>query len=156
MTTNNTSTQNEYYNLWLTGACYVTDIRLVTSRGSAYLSLTLKGLKGRKDQNDTLYIRSANVVGQQAKDMARKLYELWIQTPEQEKRPDENFVRSRLNIFARFCLGDLEPSVFKGRDGEPRWSLQGRLLKLTSVHIDGQRMFEELDEPMSSSNADAA
>jgi hypothetical protein len=134
---------NDYNNLWLEGCCFVNEIREVPGR-QPYITLSISALKGKKADRESLYIRSANVTGSQAKQMVDALYALWLQSQEPGKK------NAPFNVFARFRLGDLAVSTYpKTLDGgkiEHRASMQGRLLKLTHVHIDGKRMFEDLDE----------
>ena len=135
------TTSFDYNDAHMTGACYINNIRIVETRGGkSYLSLSLSVLQGRKDNPEYLRIRSANATGSQAKAMTEKLHALWLLLPDKEVPEGQKYAPSKAKIFARFKIGDLQATAFMGSDGEPKPSLQARLLKLTHIYIDGERL----------------
>ncbi|WP_392562273.1 STY4534 family ICE replication protein [Orbus sturtevantii] len=131
----NTSTTKQFFDLHIKGIGYVNRIREVTvKKGQPYLSCTIAALRGNSEDVEYTYFE-CNVTGEKAKD----LMERCIEASDLKKK-----------ILISFCLGDLYSETFtysKGaKQGQTGVSLKARLLKVTSIKIDGELKYSDKEQ----------
>ncbi|WP_392560312.1 STY4534 family ICE replication protein [Orbus mooreae] len=132
--TNNTTTK-QFFDLHITGLGYVNRIREVqVKKGNPYLSCSIAALRGNSEDAEYTYFE-CNVTGEKAKHLIAKC----IEASDLKKK-----------ILISFCLGDLYSETFtytKGdKQGQTGVSLKARLLKVSSIRIDGELKYSEKDE----------
>jgi len=131
----NTSTTKQFFDLHIKGIGYVNRIREVqVKKGNPYLSCTIAALRGNSEDAEYTYFE-CNVTGEKAKDLM-------------ERCIDASNLKKK--ILISFCLGDLYSETFtysKGdKQGQTGVSLKARLLKITSIKIDGELKYSDKDE----------
>lgn len=134
--TNNAKTE-QFFDLHIKGIGYVKRIREVqVKKGQPYLACTIAALRGNNEDAEYTYFE-CNVVGEKAKNLIARCMEA-----------------SNLNkkILITFCLGDLYPETFiysKGdKQGQTGVTLKTRLLKISSIKIDGELRYSEKEESL--------
>jgi len=125
------SERPEFFNLFTTGVAYVNRAREVAlENGNPYLACSLAALNGPKQKVKYRYI-DCSVVGDKAQELIRK-YMAIIK--------DEN-----RKVLCGFKIGDLWVDTFifqKGpKQGQPGFSLKGRLLVLEWIKVDGEYVY---------------
>ncbi|WP_392564319.1 STY4534 family ICE replication protein [Orbus wheelerorum] len=131
----NTSTTKQFFDLHIKGIGYVNRIREVqVKKGNPYLSCTIAALRGNSEDAEYTYFE-CNVTGEKAKDLIARC----VEASDLKKK-----------ILISFCLGDLYSETFtygKGaKQGQTGVSLKARLLKVTSIKIDGELKYSEQEE----------
>lgn len=131
---NNTATK-QFFDLHIKGIGYVNRIREVqVKKGHPYLSCTIAALRGNSEDVEYTYFE-CNLTGEKAKHLISKC----IEASDLGKK-----------ILITFCLGDLYPETFtytKGdKQGQTGVSLKARLLKVSSIKIDGELKYSEKEE----------
>lgn len=131
---NNTTTK-QFFDLHITGIGYVNRIREVQiKKGRPYLSCTIAALRGNCENVDYTYFE-CNVTGEKAKDLIARC----TQASNLKKK-----------ILINFCLGDLYSETFTYKKGDKQGQtgvcLKARLLKVSSIKIDGELKYSEKDE----------
>jgi len=131
----NTSTTKQFFDLHINGIGYVNRIREVqVKKGQPYLSCTIAALRGNSESVEYTYFE-CNVTGTKAKNLM-------------ERCIDASNLKKK--ILISFCLGDLYAETFtysKGdKQGQTGVSLKARLLKITSIKIDGELKYSDKDE----------
>jgi len=131
----NTSTTKQFFDLHIKGIGYVNRIREVqVKKGNPYLSCTIAALRGNSEDAEYTYFE-CNVTGEKAKDLIARCI-------------DASNLKKK--ILISFCLGDLYSETFtysKGdKQGQTGVSLKARLLKITSIKIDGELKYSDKDE----------
>ena len=132
------STDNQFFDLHVTGVGYVNRIRKVTpKRGNPFWACDISALNG--PANDVEYRRfDCRVSGADAEKLVKKFAA--TVADRQEKGGNEP------KILIGFKLGDLYPDLFtrtRGeRAGETAVSLKARLLFVNWAKVDGDKVFE--------------
>ncbi|WIX33227.1 STY4534 family ICE replication protein [Salinicola sp. JS01] len=132
------STDNQFFDLHVTGVGYVNRIRKVTpKRGNPFWACDISALNGPAD--DVEYRRfDCRVSGAEAEKLVKKFAA--TVADRQEKGANEP------KILVGFKLGDLYPDLFtrtKGeRAGETAVSLKARLLFINWAKVDGDKVYE--------------
>lgn len=132
------STDNQFFDLHITGVGYVNRIRKITpKRGDAFWACDISALNG--PANDVEYRRfDCRVSGVEAEKLVKK----FAATVADRKEKGANEPK----ILIGFKLGDLYPDLFtrtKGdRAGETAVSLKARLLFVNWAKVDGDKVYE--------------
>ncbi|OHZ00157.1 STY4534 family ICE replication protein [Salinicola sp. MIT1003] len=132
------STDNQFFDLHITGVGYVNRIRKITpKRGDAFWACDISALNG--PANDVEYRRfDCRVSGAEAEKLVKK----FAATVADRKEKGANEPK----ILIGFKLGDLYPDLFtrtKGdRAGETAVSLKARLLFVNWAKVDGDKVYE--------------
>ncbi|MCS2611055.1 STY4534 family ICE replication protein [Halomonas dongshanensis] len=132
------STDNQFFDLHITGVGYVNRIRKVTpKRGDAFWACDISALNG--PANEVEYRRfDCRVSGAEAERLVKK----FAATVVDRKAKGVNEPK----ILIGFKLGDLYPDLFtrtKGdRAGETAVSLKARLLFINWAKVDGDKVYE--------------
>lgn len=132
------STDNQFFDLHVTGVGYVNRIRKVTpKRGNPFWACDISALNGPAD--DVEYRRfDCRVSGADAEKLVKK----FAATVADRKEKGANEPK----ILIGFKLGDLYPDLFtrtKGeRAGETAVSLKARLLFVNWAKVDGDKVYE--------------
>ncbi|WP_342595600.1 STY4534 family ICE replication protein [Salinicola lusitanus] len=132
------STDNQFFDLHITGVGYVNRIRKITpKRGEAFWACDISALNG--PANDVEYRRfDCRVSGAEAEKLVKK----FAATVADRKEKGTNEPK----ILIGFKLGDLYPDLFtrtKGdRAGETAVSLKARLLFVNWAKVEGDKVYE--------------
>ncbi len=161
----NSGNEKKYFDIITTGLGYINDVRIVDpknfgGKGAPYLAVRIVALHG--EVNQVNYIGyNANVVGSAAIDIIQQEILPALQTAEKNGRE----VRD-VKVIASFSVGDAEPKLFhytkdyangKKKKGDIGVTMQGRLLAIKHLKIDGQEIDLSVynDDDTSSNNDDA-
>ena len=138
---NTTDNKPTYFNLNIKGVGYLNNSRLVEPKNGSqsfepYLALDVVAVHGNSENTSTVRF-SCRVVGSKAIELVKQ-YQSDIEDREK-------------SVWASFTLGDLKPETFvygakSERAGETGISLSSRLLSISSITIDGERVFSAKDE----------
>jgi hypothetical protein len=132
------STDNQFFDLHITGVGYVNRIRKITpKRGDAFWACDISALNG--PANDVEYRRfDCRVSGAEAEKLVKK----FAATVADRKEKGANEPK----ILIGFKLGDLYPDLFTrtrgDRAGETAVSLKARLLFVNWAKVDGDKVYE--------------
>lgn len=132
------STDNQFFDLHITGVGYVNRIRKITpKRGDAFWACDVSALNG--PANDVEYRRfDCRVSGAEAEKLVKK----FAATVADRKEKGANEPK----ILIGFKLGDLYPDLFTrtrgDRAGETAVSLKARLLFVNWAKVDGDKVYE--------------
>ncbi|REC93345.1 STY4534 family ICE replication protein [Kushneria indalinina] len=146
------STDNQFFDLHVTGVGYVNRIRKVTpKRGEAFWACDISALNG--PANDVEYRRfDCRVSGADAERLVKK----FAATVSDRK----NRGVAEPKILIGFKLGDLYPDLYtktRGeKAGETAVSLKARLLFINWAKVDGDKVYETPRRDETPSTADDA
>ncbi|OCG17582.1 MULTISPECIES: STY4534 family ICE replication protein [unclassified Gilliamella] len=129
--TNNTVTK-QFFDLHTTGIGYLNRIREVkVKNGKPYLSCTIAALRGNCQSAEYTYI-NCNVTGEKAKNLVEKCIEA---------------NKANKKILISFCVGDIYAETFTYstgvKKGDVGINLKARLLKISSIKIDGELKYSD-------------
>lgn len=129
--TNNTVTK-QFFDLHTTGIGYLNRIREVkVKNGKSYLSCTIAALRGNCQNAEYTYI-NCNVTGEKAKSLVEKCIEA---------------NKANKKILISFCVGDIYAETFTYstgvKKGDVGINLKARLLKISSIKIDGELKYSD-------------
>ncbi len=146
------SQQPKYFDLQTSGIGYMKRFRVVTpdkakgQRFKPFASVTIAAISGEDD--DVKYVNyDVNIKGAQAISAIEVLKPYLVDAAD---KPLNN------KVLVGFRIGDAIPEIYIGKDKdgkpEPRVSLKGRLLKITSAKVNGDAIalpMTEYDEAKS-------
>ena len=129
--TNNTTTK-QFFDLYIKGIGYVNRIREVKpAKGSPYLCCTIAALRGNVEDPEYTYFE-CNVIGEKAKELIARC---------------KNASEANKKILVRFCLSDVYADTFvyakEEKKGQTGVSLKARLIKISSIKINGELKYTE-------------
>lgn len=135
MTNQQTQTSQNYFNLHTSGIGYLNDIRIVQpKKGKPFMACRIAALVGSSDEPEYRYF-DCNVVGEATEKLVRKC---------------EEAVKAKRKVLIAFRLGDLwvdSYTVSKDtkyhKKGDTAFSLKGRLIRISSIIIDGELKWKE-------------
>lgn len=131
----NNSSIKKFFDLHTTGIGYLNRIREVkVKNGKPYLACTIAALRGESQNAEFTYI-NCNVTGEKAKKLVEKCVEA---------------CKANKKILIRFCVGDINAETFTYNTGEKKGqtgiNIKGRLLKISSIKIDGELKYTDKPE----------
>jgi hypothetical protein len=151
-------TQTQYFDLITRGIGYANRLRRVTpdkAKGQKFKpfdAISVSALVGEND--DVKYVNyDLNIRGEQAKKALEVLKPYLVDADGQPLKDNK--------VLLGFSIGDAMPDVYfaknkeTGKD-EPRVSMKGRLLKITSAKVNGEKIdlpMTEFDEEKAAASA---
>ncbi|MCL2897144.1 DUF3577 domain-containing protein [Brenneria tiliae] len=126
------TTENKYFDLHTRGIGYVNRLRTVTpKRGEPFMACTIAALRGTKDSPEYSYI-DVRVYNEKAASLLDSC---------------QDALNKKQKVLIAFTVGDIYPEVFTyqsgAKSGQPGCSIKGRLIKITTIKIDGFEVYRE-------------
>lgn len=130
-----TSQNHSFFNLHTSGIGYLNNIRVVSpKKGKPFMACRIAALVGDSNEPEYRYF-DCNVVGEATEKLVKRCSEA---------------VKAKRKVLIAFRLGDLwVDSYIVSKDtknykkGDTAFSLKGRLIRISSITIDGELKWKE-------------
>ena len=125
------STEKAFFNFHATGVGWMNRVRLVTpKRGEPFLACAITALHGAVNDPERSYL-DLRVSGDEAQKLVGRI---------------QKHLEKDAKVFVSFKAGDLYPHMYERQNretGRPETAalIKGRLLSLSSVKIDGEKVW---------------
>ncbi|RUT66517.1 hypothetical protein CKG00_09035 [Morganella morganii] len=127
-----THTERKYFDLHTRGLGYVNRLRTVTpKKGSPFMACTIAALRGTVSEPEYTYI-DVRVYNAQAVSLLEGC---------------QDALEKKQKVLIAFSIGDIYPECFTYQAGPKKdqcgCSIKGRLIKITTIKIDGHEVYRE-------------
>lgn len=139
----NSTDEQKYFNIFITGLGYLNRIRMVKpKKAEPFLACTIAALNGPSSGPDKVYF-DTKVVGEKAQELVLKC---------------EDAVNAKSKVLVVFRLGDPWIDLFTynsgAKQGQTGASFKTRLLHISMIKIDGQLVYQADDDRGSDESSD--
>ncbi|EJN2862261.1 DUF3577 domain-containing protein [Salmonella enterica subsp. enterica serovar Yaba] len=127
-----THTERKYFDLHTRGIGYVNRLRTVSpKKGEPFLACTIAALRGTTDQPEYTYI-DVRVYNEKAVELLESC---------------QDALSKKQKVLISFSVGDIYPECFTYEKGDKKGQcgcgIKGRLIKITTLKIDGHEFYRE-------------
>ncbi len=162
-TTENQTQVINYINLTTEGIGYLSRVRYVTPKRSkeSFLACSINAMHGNKDEKDGIqYVKfDVRVSGAKAIEVVEKLLMQAANNRGEAAKPGKDAIPGD-KVLVSFKIGDYFIDTFtyeKGTNaGQTGTALKGRLLRINWAKVNGEKVYDGIEEAKAKAAADAA